>query len=133
MKFILKSLLILSLILSSFNAVASISKAKEIIFSIIEKDKCNRIDLLKAEPIIIITATCSPKKNKWFFDLWKSNEKIFAFTKAYTKLIDTNDFPNGFNFEEIMTSKQIILRKQPNYIHQWIMTTRKQTEYFGMT
>jgi len=112
MKFILKSLLILSLILSSFNAFASTSKAKEIIFSIIEKDNCNRIDLLKAEPIIVITAICSPKENKFFFDLWKSAEKIFAFTKPYTKVNDKKDFPTTFKFKNLISSQQIILTKK---------------------
>ena len=112
MKFILKSLLILSLILSSFNAFASTSKAKEIIFSIIEKDNCNRIDLLQAEPIIVITAICSPKENKFFFDLWKSAEKIFAFTKPYTKVNDTKDFSTTFKFKNLISSQQIILTKK---------------------
>lgn len=107
---VFKPLLILFLILTFFFAFISTSNSKELKFSIIEKDNCHRIDLLSKEPIIIITATCSPKENKYFFDLWKSTEKIFAFSRFHSKIHDPKKFPMSFEFKNLLTSNQLVFR-----------------------
>ncbi len=112
MKFIFKLLFISFLILTSLNAFSSTIINKEINFSIIEKDNCNRIDLLKEQPIIIITAICSPKENKYFFNLWKSTEKIFVSSRIHSKKINTDNFPISFKFKDFLSSKQFVLRKK---------------------
>ena len=104
MMIIFKPLLILSLILTSFLSFASDIQSKEIKYSIIEKDNCHRIDSLKEQSIIIITAICSPKENKYFFDLWKSTEKIFVSTRINSKIINTNNFPISFKFQNLLSS-----------------------------
>ena len=81
-------------------------------FSVVEIDRCNQLDLIYPKRLIILTATCSPEKNNFFFKLWSSKEHVFAFSRIENKNKDKEFYVSDFKIKKIFSLNQKILREK---------------------